>query len=118
MENDAVFLNSVKSVLLDARFPEESIFEPQPTTACYLAMEFQGTNKNECSAGKCAGNATVSSGIRVFDGDTKVAESIATSKFDFSDIDAEFLANFVGLKAYENQVQNYLNHQSKLFTKE
>ena len=118
MEPDTTFLTSVKSVLRDARFPEENIFEVQSTSACYLAMEFQGTNKNECSSGKCAGNATVSSGIRVYDGENKVAESIATSKFEFSDIDADHLSDFVGLKAYENQIQNYLNHQSKLFIKD
>jgi hypothetical protein len=118
MEVDTGFLTSVKSVLKDAHFPYEGIFESQTATACYLVMEFQGTNKNECAAGKCVGSATVSSGVRVYDGDNKVAESIATSKFDFSDIDAERLPDFISLKAYENQIQNYLNHQSKLFTKE
>jgi hypothetical protein len=118
MEADSVFLTSIKSVLQDARFAEGNIFEPQPAAACYLAMEFQGITKNECTSGKCSGAATVASGLRIFVNENKVAESIATSKFEFSDIDSELLPNFIGLKTYENHVQNYLNHQTKLFTKE
>lgn len=118
MEADSIFLTSVKSVLRDAHFAEVNLFEPQPATACYLAMEFQGITKNECASGKCAGAATVASGLRIFVNENKVAESIASSKFEFSEIDSELLPNFIGLKAYENHVQNYLNHQTKLFTKE
>ena len=118
LEADATFLTSVKSVLKDAHFSDESIFEPQKPAACYVAMEAQGVTKNECNAGKCAGQAVVGSGLKIYVNDAKVAESVVSGKFDFSEIDSELLPSFIGLKAYENHVQNYLKHQTNLFTKE
>ena len=118
LESDPIFLGAVKSTLLDGKFEQADIFNVQNGTACYLPMEYQGLTVTSCTAGKCAGNATVSSGIRVFDKDVKVLESIETRKIDFSDKEEESLNKFISLSAYENHVQKYLNHQNKLFSKD
>jgi len=118
LEPDPTFLAAVKSTLIDGKFEQSEIFGPHSSSACFLPMEYQGVTVTSCAAGKCSGNATVSSGIRVFDKDVKVLESIETRKIDFSDKEEESLNKFISLSAYENHVQKYLNHQNKLFPKD
>ena len=79
-----------------------------------VGLELQQLAKNDCAAGKCSGKASVNSGIRIFDANTKIGESILGAGFDFSDITADSLSPFVGLKAYELHLSSIPQHKSKL----
>ena len=111
---DKEFIAGVKGVLKDGFFEEIPIFEPQKGAACYLVMELQSLPKKECSPSKCSGSAVVSSGVRIYENNNKVAESVNNGRFDFNDIDPENLSEFIALKAYENHLQSVSSHQSKL----
>jgi hypothetical protein len=112
-ESDAAFTRSVKAVLTDGHFDSWEQPEPPSDAQCYLPMELQQPVKSECNADLCSGTANVASGLRIFNGDAKVAESINGARVEFKDIPASDLAEFVGVKAYEQQINSIPTHRSK-----
>lgn len=114
LETNGVFLQSVAIALRDGMFEAQNPVAAVNTNFCILPLELQQFTKNECSEGKCSGRASVSSGIRIFDATNKIGESVLGAGFDFSDIKADSLSSFVGLKAYELQISSIPQHKSKL----
>lgn len=114
MEIAPAYLRSVNTALSDGKF-QSVLAAPAPTTPfCILPMEIQKLVKNDCAAGQCSGSAVVGSGVRVFEGENKVAESLASSKFDFSEVKEAGLSPFVGIKSFEQEINSISQHQLKL----
>ncbi len=114
IESNSVFLQSAAIALRDGMFEAQSPVAAVETPFCILPMEMQQFTKNDCAAGKCSGKASVSSGIRIFEANNKIGESVLGAGFDFSEIKADSLSSFVGLKAYEQQISSIPQHKSKL----
>ena len=114
IETSSVFLHSAAIALRDGMFETQSPVATVDTPYCILPMELQQFTKNDCAAGKCSGRASVSSGVRIFDAANKIGESVLGAGFDFSEIKADSLSSFVGLKAYEHQLSSIAQHKSKL----
>ncbi len=114
MEGNNLFLQSAAIALRDGMFETQTLVPAVDTPYCILPMESQKLSKNECANGKCSGSASVNSGIRIFDANTKIGESLIGAGFDFSDVKADSLSSFVGLKAYELQLSSVPQHKSKL----
>ena len=114
MEGNNLFLQSAAIALRDGIFETQTLVPAVDTPYCILPMESQKLSKNECANGKCSGSASVNSGIRIFDANTKIGESLIGAGFDFSDVKADSLSSFVGLKAYELQLSSVPQHKSKL----
>ena len=114
IEGSSDFLQSTSIALRDGMFEAQALGTAVDTPFCILPMELQQFTKNDCAADKCSGRASVSSGIRIFDANTKIGESVLGAGFDFSEIKADSLSSFVGLKAYEQQISSIPQHKSKL----
>ena len=74
----------------------------------------QQITKISCSTGKCTGTASIGSGVRIFSGDTKIAESVVGASFDFNEIPEAEVSRFVGLKLFEHHIKSIDAHKSKL----
>jgi hypothetical protein len=114
VETHAPYLDSVQLALRDGFFSNTDVPKSSDTPFCVVAQEVQQLVKNECVADKCAGTATVASGVRIYEGSNKIGESIIGAKFDFSEIKPDALSQFVGVKAYEHQLNSISQHKSKL----
>lgn len=114
VETNAAYLDSVELALRDGFFSSSNVVKKFDAPNCVLALELQQLPKNDCVASKCTGTANVGSGIRIFEGATQVKESVQGARFDFSDIGADALPQFIGLKAFEHQINSISHHRSKL----
>jgi hypothetical protein len=56
----------------------------------------------------------VASGIRIFNADTKVGESVVGATFEINDIPESELSGFVGLKMFEHHLKSINAHKLKL----
>lgn len=113
-ETSAAYLDSVQLALRDGFFGNTEVVKNVESPYCVVAQEVQQLVKNDCAADKCAGSASIASGVRIYEGANKIGESIVGAKFDFSDIKADALSQFVGVKAYEHQLNSIAQHKSKL----
>jgi hypothetical protein len=113
-ETNTAYLDSIELALRDGFFASTDIAKSVNSPFCIVAQEVQQLPKNECTSGKCSGTASVASGVRIYEGATKVSESIIGARFDFTEIKSDSLSQFIGLKAYEHQVNSISQHQSKL----
>ena len=114
VETDATFVDSVERALKDGMFSGTSVAHSAAPAACYVVLEQQQTPKNECVGDKCSGNAIVGSGVRIFVGTNRVAESTHGGRFEFKDIAPDALSDFIGFKAYELHMGALPVHRSKL----
>lgn len=114
VETDATFVDSVERALKDGMFSGTSVARSAAPAACYVVLEQQQTPKNECAGDKCSGNAVVGSGVRIFVGTNRVAESTHGGRFEFKDIAPDALSDFIGFKAYELHMGALPVHRSKL----
>lgn len=113
-ETSSAYLDSVQLALQDGFFGNTDVVKTVESPYCVVAQEVQQLVKNDCAADKCAGSASIASGVRIYEGANKIGESIVGAKFDFSDINADALSQFVGVKAYEHQINSIAQHKSKL----
>jgi len=113
-ETSSAYLDSVQLALQDGFFGNTDVVKTVESPYCVVAQEVQQLVKNDCTADKCAGSASIASGVRIYEGANKIGESIVGAKFDFSDINADALSQFVGVKAYEHQLNSIAQHKSKL----
>ncbi len=113
-ETSSAYLDSVQLALQDGFFGSTDVVKTVESPYCVVAQEVQQLVKNDCAADKCAGSASIASGVRIYEGANKIGESIVGAKFDFSDINADALSQFVGVKAYEHQLNSIAQHKSKL----
>lgn len=113
-EIDTAYLDSVELALRDGFFTSVDVIKSIDSPFCIVAQEVQQLLKNECTADKCSGSASVASGVRIYEGSAKVVESISGARFDFADIKPDALSQFVGLKAYEHHINSISQHKSKL----
>jgi hypothetical protein len=113
-ETSAAYLDSVQLALREGFFGNTDVVKNVESPYCVVAQEVQQLVKNDCAADKCAGSASIASGVRIYEGANKIGESIVGAKFDFSDIKADALSQFVGVKAYEHQLNSIAQHKSKL----
>jgi hypothetical protein len=114
VESDNAFLEAVERALQEGQFSSASVSRVAAATACYVVLEQQQLPRNDCAADKCTGTGAVASGVRIYAGPNKVAESINGARFDYADISPGALADFVGVKAYENHLGSLSVHKSKL----
>lgn len=114
LEDSPIYLQSVVQALKEGHFESTSLSVIPDSPFCLLPMEVQQLPKSECANAQCSGNASVGSGIRVFERDTKIAESLAAAKFDFSEIKEDGLSQFIGVKSFEHQLSTITQHKSKL----
>lgn len=112
-ETEPAYLDSVEIGLRDGFFASQKVDRKFETPFCAVVVELQQLPKNECASEVCAGTASVASGLRVYETTTKIAESINGAKVDFSEIKQSGLSNFVGLKAYEQQLNSIPVHLKK-----
>jgi hypothetical protein len=113
-ETSVAYLDSVQLALRDGFFGNTEVVKSVESPYCVVAQEVQQLVKNDCAADKCSGSASIASGVRIYEGANKIGESIIGAKFDFSDIKADALSQFVGVKAYELQLNSIAQHKSKL----
>ena len=113
-ETAPAYLDSVELALRDGFFESKEVVKNVESPFCVVAQELQQLVKNECAVGKCAGSASVASVVRIYEGANKIGESINGAKFDYADITPEALSTFVGVKAYEHQLNSIAQHKSKL----
>lgn len=114
VETSAPYLGSVELALKEGFFGSTDVVKNVETPYCAVAQEVQQLLKNDCVGDKCAGSASVVSGVRIYEGANKIGESLAGAKFDFSEIKPDALSQFVGVKAYEHQLNSISQHKSKL----
>jgi hypothetical protein len=114
VEENVDFLRSTESALNMGFFNTRELGVQTKTTLCMLPMELQQVSKLICAAGKCAGTASVASGIRIFNADTKVGESVVGATFEINDIPESELSVFVGLKMFEHHLKSINAHKLKL----
>jgi hypothetical protein len=114
VETNPAYLDSIELALRDGFFSSSNVVRNSDSPYCLLPLELQQLPKNDCVGSKCNGTANVGSGIRIFEGGTKIAESVQGARFDFSDIDNNAVSQFVGLKAFEHQINSISQHKSKL----
>lgn len=114
VESDKDFIRSTNVALGEGMFNTRRIDVQDQTTNCLLPLEMQQTKKLECNSGKCSGVASVASGVRIFNGDNKVGESIVGATFQVSEIQETELSGFVGLKMFEHHLKSVDSHNSKL----
>jgi hypothetical protein len=113
-ETSSAYLDSVQLALRDGFFGSTEVIKNVESPFCVVAQELQQLVKNDCAADKCAGSASVASVVRIYEGANKIGESINGAKFDYSDIRPDALSPFVGVKAYEHQLNSIAQHKSKL----
>jgi hypothetical protein len=114
IETDQAFLASVESALKEGFFGSQEVSKNIETPYCVVVQEVQQLVTNDCSKNKCSGSSSVASGVRVFEGATKIGESLSGAKFDYKDIESDQLSQFVGIKAYEQHLNSLSVHKSKL----
>jgi hypothetical protein len=114
VETQAHYLDSVELALKEGFFSSTDVIKNVDTPYCAVAQEVQQLLKNDCAADKCAGSANVVSGVRIYEGANKIGESLVGAKFDFSEIKPDALSQFVGVKAYEHQLNSISQHKTKL----
>jgi hypothetical protein len=114
VEDNADFLRSTESALNMGFFNTLQLGVQTKTTVCILPLESQQAPKLTCAAGKCVGTASVASGIRIFNADTKVGESVVGATFEINDIPESELSSFVGLKMFEHHLKSINAHKLKL----
>lgn len=113
-ETSAAYLDSVQLALRDGFFGNTDVVKNVESPYCVVAQELQQLVKNDCTADKCAGSGSLGSVVRIYEGANKIGESIIGAKFDFADIKPDALSQFVGVKAYEHQLNSIAQHKSKL----
>jgi len=113
-ETSSAYLDSVQLALRDGFYGSTEVIKNVESPFCVVAQELQQLVKNDCAADKCAGSASVASVVRIYEGANKIGESINGAKFDYSDIRPDALSPFVGVKAYEHQLNSIAQHKSKL----
>ncbi len=113
-ETSAAYLDSVQLALRDGFFGNTDVVKGVESPYCVVAQELQQLVKNDCTADKCAGSGSLGSVVRIYEGANKIGESIIGAKFDFADIKPDALSQFVGVKAYEHQLNSIAQHKSKL----
>ena len=113
-ETNTAYLDSVELALRDGFFASAEISKTVDSPFCIVVQEVQQLPKSECTSGRCSGTGSVASGVRIYEGAAKVSESIIGARFDFTEIKFDSLSQFIGLKAYEHQVNSISQHQSKL----
>ena len=113
-ETSPAYLDSVQLALRDGFFGSTEVVKSVESPYCVVAQEVQQLVKNDCAADKCAGSASIASGVRIYEGANKIGESIIGAKFDFSEIKPDALSQFVGVKTYEHQLNSIAQHKSKL----
>lgn len=114
VEDNADFLRSTEYALNMGSFNTRQVSVPSKTAVCLLPLELQQAPKLTCAAGKCAGSASVASGVRIFNADTKVGESVVGATFEINDIPESELSGFVGLKMFEHHLKSINAHKLKL----
>lgn len=114
LETDQTYLVSVELALREGFFSSQEILKNIETPYCVAVQEVQQLIKNDCISNKCSGSSSVASGVRIFDGTSKIGESLSGAKFDYADIELNQLSQFVGLKAYEQHLNSLSVHKSKL----
>ena len=114
IEESSSFMSGASTALKDGFFATKQIEKPSSIKNCLLPVELQQLTKLACTAGKCSGTASIGSGVRIYSGDTKVAESIVGASFDFNEIPESEVSRFVGLKLFEHHIQSTDAHKSKL----
>jgi hypothetical protein len=114
LETNLDFLGSVELALKDGVFSSSDVAKSVETPYCLIAIESQMLPKNECQENKCAGAATITSGIRIYEGATKLVESLQGANVDFSDLETDALSPLIGLKTFEYQIKSISQHKSKL----
>jgi hypothetical protein len=114
IEESSSFMSGASTALKDGFFATKQIEKPSSIKNCLLPVELQQLTKLACTAGKCAGTASIGSGVRIYSGDTKVAESIVGASFDFNEIPEAEVSRFVGLKLFEHHIKSTDAHKSKL----
>lgn len=113
-ETETAYIDSVQIALRDGFFASQKVERNFDTPYCAVVVELQQLPKNECTAADiCSGTVAIASGLRVYEGTTKIAESINGAKVDFTDIQSSVLPQFAGLKAYEQQINSIPVHQKK-----
>lgn len=113
-EVDERFLTSVERAYVNGSFSESSVSRENDSQLCFIDIELQKADDPKCDLEGCSGAATLLSGIRIYKGDEKIAESVAAAKASFSAIQSDALSSFVGLKTYENHLGSIPKHQLKL----
>jgi hypothetical protein len=114
METDQAYLASVESALKEGFFSNQEVSKNIETPYCVVVQEVQQLVKNDCANNKCSGSSNVASGVRIFEGASKIGESLSGAKFDYTEIESDALSQFVGLKAYEQHLNSLSVHKSKL----
>jgi hypothetical protein len=114
VETNADFVFGVNTALSEGKFSTTQFVPAGPINRCILPIEMQQATNFSCSNKKCSGSANIASGIRVFEGNSKIEESIAGGTLEFKDINESEVAGFVGLKAYEQHLKSIPNHKLKI----
>lgn len=115
VDTTPAFVASASRALSEGFFQSEKFgLQGFDAAGCFLPIELQNLPKMECAEGKCNGTGSLASGVRIFNGANKIAESIEASSFEIKDIAEPQLSNFVGLKAFEHQLRSLKSHQSKI----
>jgi hypothetical protein len=114
IEESSTFVSGASTALKDGFFNTKQITKPTNFKNCLLPVEMQQITKISCSSGKCTGTASIGSGVRIFSGDTKIAESVVGASFDFNEIPEAEVSRFVGLKLFEHHIKSTDAHKSKL----
>lgn len=113
-ETSSAYLDSVQLALRDGFFGSTEVVKNVESPYCVVAQELQQLVKNDCTPDKCTGSGSLGSVVRIYEGANKIGESIIGAKFDFADIKPDALSQFVGVKAYEHQLNSIAQHKSKL----
>lgn len=113
LEENLDFINSTGKALKEGYFEAKQMGKLIDTQNCFTPVEMQQITKLTCNEGKCNGTASIASGIRLFNGETKVNESVNGASFEFKDIPENELSGFVAIKMFELHTKSVDIHKSK-----
>jgi len=113
LEENLDFINSTGKALKEGFFEAKQMGKPIETQNCFTPVEMQQITKLTCNEGKCNGTASIASGIRLFNGETKANESVNGANFEFKDIPEKELSGFIAIKMFELHTKSVDIHKSK-----
>ena len=114
LETDPTYLNSAKSALVGGYFDEMEFGTRPAPAACLIGMELQQLTKSDCTGNACSGEAAVSAGLRVIEGQQKVAEATSGVRYTYTGLPTTAVSPFVGVAAFKHHLDSISELAAKM----
>ena len=107
------FTQSMSNALNKGFFETRQITPNTENALCVLPIEFVELKKLDCPANTCSGSVDITLGLRVYEGEKKIAEVADARNINFNEVNKLDVSGFVGFKIFELQNQLYSSMLSK-----